>query len=107
MYFSMRARVTGFRPSGRDRGDAVRRNQDAGAELDPARLHRGCAHRGEHFGVQQLGVEEIDMGEAEFFRPLHHLPGISRRRQLNTEIQRHSFPLSPNRRFFFHHECAG
>jgi len=75
----------GQRP-GRHWCNPVRRNENAGAQPDARRPHRGCHHGHEHIGVEELGVVEPRVGEAELFGALDNLPGIRRRGQRNTEI---------------------
>ena len=62
--------------SGRDRCDAVGRDQHAGAELDARGLHRRRRHGDERIGTQHLRVEEPGVGEAKLLGAAHQAPGV-------------------------------
>ena len=61
---------------GGDGGDAVGRDEDAGAEMDARGLHGAGGHGDERVRAEHLRVVEPGMVEAEFLRPPDQAPGI-------------------------------
>jgi hypothetical protein len=61
---------------GGDRGEPVRRDQDAGREADAGGLHRRRRHRHERVGGEHLRVVEPGAVKAQFLGATHDPPAI-------------------------------